>query len=257
MSTMRLLRFANRLCAVAILLSSPALLGQAVAPPGFAVATVKLSAAERSSSSGISTGHGLLDARNVTLKRCVMGAYSVGPHQVVGGPPWINTERFDIVGKSEQPVDEDAVLSVMLQGLLKERFGFIMHRETRTLPAYVLEVLPGGPHLTRAEAGEANSNTSSSNTSVTMEAQFATLDAVAIQLSRQLDLPVVNGTGLSGTYNVKLRWTPESARLTGEKMTDDVSVFTAVQEQLGLRLRATRAPIDVLVIDHVDMPSEN
>ncbi len=123
--------------------------------------------------------------------------------------------------------------------------------------AYVLEVLPGGPHLTRAEAGEANSNTSSSNTSVTMEAQFATFDAVAIQLSRQLDLPVVNGTGLSGTYNVKLRWTPESARLTGEKVADDVSVCTAVQEQLGLRLRATRAPIDVLVIDHVDMPSEN
>src|SRR5436309_7154406 len=82
--------------------------------PAFEVASIKLSSADPGSS-GIHTGRGRLDANNVTLKRCLMGAYGVGPHQIAGGPEWLDSERFEIMAKADQPVNEDAVLMTMLQ----------------------------------------------------------------------------------------------------------------------------------------------
>lgn len=222
---------------------------QSAASQQFEVASVKPSSGDPSSSSGIKTGHGRLDAYNVTLKRCIMGAYSVGPHQISGGPAWLESDRFEILAKADQPIDDDAALMIMLQGLLAERFKLSLHRETRTIPAFVLEVAKNGPKLEKADAGEAATNTSTGHGGISIDALHADLDSFARILARKMDLPVVNHTGLEGTFNFKLQWTPEG--------TDSVSIFTAIQEQLGLRLRSQKAPVEIIVIDHAEKPSEN
>lgn len=231
--------------------------GQSAVAQRFEVASVKPSNADPSSTSGIKTGHGRIDAHNVALQRCIMGAYGVGPHQISGGPDWLESDRFEISAKADQPINDDAVLMVMLQGLLAERFKLVLHRETRTIPAIVLEVGKNGPKLEKAPPGEAGTNTSTSNTGVIIDAHNTDVDSFAKILARRTDLPVVNHTGLEGIFNLKLRWTPEGARPPGGGATEEASLFTAIQEQLGLRLRSQKAPVEILVIDHVEKPSAN
>ena len=203
----------------------------------------------------MSTGNGRLTAINVTLKRCIMGAYAVGPNQIFGGPDWLDADRFEITAKAEQPVG-DQILMTMLQGLLAERFKLALHREAKPIEAYVLEVAKNGPKLEKGDGQGART----SNGRGDIVATNATMDRFAEILSRQTDLPVVNQTGLEGVFNLKLQWTPENARLAtpadGAGI-DGPSIFTAIQEQLGLRLHAQKVPVEVLVIDHVEKPSEN
>jgi uncharacterized protein (TIGR03435 family) len=237
-----------RAIAVLTLCISGAVYGQSALPQRFEVDSVKLTpAGEFDGPSGVATGHGRLTANNVTLKRCIMGAFSVGPNQIAGGPPWLNSERFEIAARAEQPVDDDAVLMAMLQTLLAERFKLAFHRETRTIQTLVLEVAKNGPKLEQAEKGEANTNSSRGH----LDARKITMERFAEVLSRQMDLPVVNRTALEGVFNLKLDWTPESADREG------LSIFTSIQQQLGLRLRSEKTPVDILVIDHAEKPSEN
>ena len=215
----------------------------------FEVASIKPTNADPGSS-GIKTGRGRLDANNVTLKRCIMGAYGVGPHQIAGGPDWLDSDRFEITAKADQPVNEDAVLMAMLQSLLAERFKLAFHRETRAMATFVLEVGKSGPKMEKAEAGESGTNTSSNNTGITINAHNASMDSFAKILARQMDLPVVNHTGIEGVFNLKLQWARDSAK-------EGPSIFTAIQEQLGLRLSSQKAPVEILVIDYAEKPSEN
>jgi uncharacterized protein (TIGR03435 family) len=231
--------------------------GQSAIAQRFEVASVKPSIPDPNASSGIKTGHGKLDGNNVTLKRCIMGAYGVGPHQVAGGPDWLDSDTFEISAKADQPINEDAVLMVMLRDLLAERFKLVLHRETRTIPAFVLEVVKNGPKLEKAAPGEAGTNTSTTNTGVIIDAHNTNMDSFARILSRKMELPVINNTGLDGIFNLKLQWTPERARPVGGAAMEGVSIFTAIQEQLGLRLRSQKTPVEILVIDHVERPSEN
>ena len=222
----------------------------------FEVASVKPIITD-SGTSGIKTGHGRLDAKNVTLKRCIMSAYGVGPHQVSGGPDWLESDRFEISAKADKPTNDDAVLMAMLQALLAERFKLVFHRETRTLRALVLEAAKNGPKLEKAEAGEPGTNTSRINTGLSIDAHNTDMDLFAKVLAREMDLPVVNHTNLQGIFNFKLHWTPDNARPADGGAAQEASIFTALQEQLGLRLRTAKAPVEILVIDHVETPSEN
>ena len=231
--------------------------GQSPLGPQFEVASIKQSAAGSDSSSGIRTGHGRLDANNVTLMRCILGAYGVGPHQVSGGPEWLNSERFQISAKADQPINDDAVLMVMLQGLLADRFALVFHRETRIITALVLEVGKNGSKLEKAEGGEASNNTSNKNSAVTIESHYTDMDAFARVLARQTDLPVVNNTGLNGTFNFKLHWIADNAKPAEVTAAEGPSLFSAIQEQLGLRLRSEKSPVEILVIESVKKPSEN
>lgn len=223
----------------------------------FEVASVKPSNADPNSISGIKTGHGRLDGQNVTLKRCIIGAYGVGPYQISGGPDWLGSDRFEISAKADQPTDDDPALMVLLQGLLAERFKLALHRETRTIPAFVLEVAKNGPKLEKAEPGESGTNTTTSNSGVTIAAHNTDVESFARILARNTELPVVNRTGLEGIFNFKLQWTPERARQAAVGATEGPSLFTAIQEQLGLRLRSQKAPVEIIVIDHAERPSEN
>jgi uncharacterized protein (TIGR03435 family) len=232
--------------AVLMICVTGAVYGQPAAPPQFEVASVKPSSDPSNAQSGGKTGKGRVNMINMTLKRCIMGAYGLGPNQIVGGPDWLDADRFEIVAKAEQPVDDDALMT-MLQTLLAERFKLAVHRDTRTVPAFVLEVVNNRPKLEKAEAGES----STQNGRGLIAAKASTMAHFAEVLSRQMDRPVVNQTGLDGVFNLKLQWTPDVTAANG------VSIFTAIQEQLGLRLRSQKAPVEVLVIDHAEKPSEN
>ena len=221
----------------------------AYAQPRFEVASIKPSPDESSNNSGGRSGNGRLTMTNVTLKRCIMGAYGLGPNLIVGGPAWLEVDRWAIVAKADKPVG-DSTLMAMLQTLLSERFKLAVHRETRTVQAYVLEVAKNGPKLEKSSDEKAQTN----NGRGLIEARALTMAAFAERLSRQMDLPVVNQTGLDGAFNLKLEWTPESAQTAADP---SVSLFTAIQEQLGLRLRAQKVPVEMLVIDHAEKPSEN
>ena len=141
----------------------------------------------------------------------------------------------------------------MLKNLMAERFKLKMHRETRVIPAYLLEVSKNGPKLEKAAPGEAGTSTSRNNTRMSIDAHNVDMNGLARTLARELKMPVVNQTKLEGIFNFKMRWTLDSALNDPEA----VSIFTAIQEQLGLRLRSEKGPVEVLVIDHVEKPSEN
>jgi uncharacterized protein (TIGR03435 family) len=231
--------------------------GQSAVTERFEVASVRPTSADQSNnSSGGHSGRGRLTMSNVTLKRCIMGAFGVGPNQILGGPPWLDSDHYEIVAKAEQPVG-DGILMAMLQTLLAERFKLAIHRETKTIQALVLEVAKNGPKVEKAEGGESTTNSGRG----LLDARNTTMDRFAEVLSRQMDLPVVNRTGLEGVFNLKLKWTPESAKqikpgADGAAM-EGPSIFTAIQQQLGLRLRSQKMPVEILVIDHAEKPSEN
>jgi uncharacterized protein (TIGR03435 family) len=224
----------------------------------FEVASVKPAGADqKTGSSGITTGHGRVTANNVTLKRCIMGAWGVGPNLISGGPAWLDSDRFEIAARADKPVDDEAALNTMLRNLLAERFKLAVHRETRIVQALVLEVAKTGPKLEKTEAGEASTNSSRGR----IDARKTTMDRFADVLSRQMDLPVLNHTGLEGAFNLKLEWTLENLKPVSPgaagPAAEEPSIFTAIQQQLGLRLRSQKTPVEMLVIDHAEKPSEN
>ena len=144
----------------------------------------------------------------------------------------------------------------MMQTLLADRFKLQLHRETRPVQTYILEVAKSGPKLEKGDGHGSKTDNGRGNLIITN----ATMDRFAEILSRQMDLPVVNRTGIDGVFNVKLKWTPESTKPVKPEdgaLAEGPSIFTAIQEQLGLRLHAQKIPIEVLVIDHAEKPSEN
>jgi uncharacterized protein (TIGR03435 family) len=180
---------------------------------------------------------------NRTLKRYMMGAYGLGPNQIVGGPAWLDSDRFDIEARAGQPIDDDDALMAMLQTLLTERFQLVIHRESRPIEAYVLLVARNGPRLEKALDGDSTTNNGHGN----IDARVITMKRFAEVLSRQMDFPVIDQTGLEGAFNLNLKWSPESDRPVkpGQLPALDTgpSLFTAIQ-QLGLRLQARKTPVD-------------
>jgi uncharacterized protein (TIGR03435 family) len=219
----------------------------------FEVASIKPSNAD-ASSSGIDSGKGRIHGYNVTLKRCIMGAYGVGPNQIIGGPDWLDSERFEITAKAEEPVGV-SVLNTMLQALLADRFKLALHREMKQIDAYIIELRNEAPKLEKGDGKGATTQNGRGN----LVATNATMDRFAEILSRQMDRPIVNHTGLEGLFNITLKWTPAGATTAKPDAAaiDGPSIFTAIQEQLGLRLRAQKVPVEVLVIDHAEKPTEN
>jgi uncharacterized protein (TIGR03435 family) len=215
--------------------------------PRFDVVSIKQSRSETESDSGIRTGDGRLIAVNVTLKRCIASAYAIAPNRVFSGPEWLDTDRFDIIALADQPVNDEKTLTAMLKPVLRERFKLAIHRETRMLDAYVMEAAEGGPKLDKPAGGIASINRRREN----LISANATLDQLAEVLSRQTDAPVLNSTGLKGLFHIRLTWSRDPSWDHGTPL------FTAIQEQLGLQLRAQKIPAEVVVIDHAEKPTEN
>ncbi|HEY4361759.1 MAG TPA: TIGR03435 family protein [Bryobacteraceae bacterium] len=222
--------------------------------PKFEVASVKPTATTDGSLSVDFPAGGRLSVRNLNLKYLLEMAYSVQDYQISGGPGWIASAGFDIQaapapGGPEPPREQ--VLQ-MLQTLLADRFQLALRRETRQLPLYALTVAKGGPKLKPAgtDVGEMK----------TMLGQLIvskmSMSNLASILSFDLKRPVRDQTGLSGDFAFILEWTPELRDSTADPASRP-SLFTAVQEQLGLKLESTQGPLEVLVIDRLEKPSEN
>jgi len=222
-------------------------------PSAFEVISVKPSNADPNSS-GIDTRNGRIHGYNVTLKRCIMGAYGVGPNQVVGGPEWLDSDRFEINAKVEENVGGRS-LDTMFQTLLVERFKLVIHREMKPTDAYVLELRDNRPKLEKGNGQGATTDNGRGH----IVATNASMDRFAEILSRQMDRPVLNRTGLDGVFNVNLLWTADnrSARADDNAANQPPTIFTAIQEQLGLRLRAQKVPVEVIVIDYAEKPEPN
>jgi uncharacterized protein (TIGR03435 family) len=204
-----------------------------------------------------------IDFSNVTPRLCIQRAYGVRPYQLIG-PDWINTDRYMIIAKAAGAVPEDQVL-MMLRTLLVERFRLASHRESREMPVYALVVSRNGTKLKEAtDEGATQIGPGREDHETLFER--ASMEQLAGVVGRSLDRPVINATGLKGLYNFTLAWAnegrarPNAPAAEGSAVSDSdnvPSIFSALQEQLGLKLEARKAPVEVLVIDHIGRPSEN
>jgi uncharacterized protein (TIGR03435 family) len=209
-------------------------------------------------------GSNLFTTTNTTLNDLLIFAYGVHPKQITGGPGWLESDKFDITAKPEQPGVPDATqLRTMVQKLLVERFGLTFHREKKELSAYTITVGKNGPKLSKNETGGILPGFGGRGPGAIGVRNSTMGEFAGFLQARILDRPVVDDTGLSGKFDFTLEWRPDptqagpNAPQLPAEVASRSDIFTAFQEQIGLKLEATKAPVEVLVIDKVQKPSEN
>jgi uncharacterized protein (TIGR03435 family) len=239
--------------------------------PSFEVASVKPNSSA-SGNSGVRFTPGRLNAENASLRFLIAWAYKVRVFQLSGGPGWIDSAKYDIDAKAEGNASPDQI-RLMLQTLIEERFKLTLRREMKEHALYELVVAKTGLKLKesgadcaalaredrsggqpRAQCGAWFSNDTQLNGTKISMSQFVE------GLSNFLDLPVIDKTGFAQNFDVHLEWTPDNGGAVPAGLPGDAAgpgIFTAVQEQLGLKLQSAKGPIETLVIDHVEKPSEN
>jgi uncharacterized protein (TIGR03435 family) len=240
------------------------------ADPAFEVATIKPSNPARPGKLFTVKGADVITI-NTTLSDLITMAYDLHLKQISGAPSWVESEKFDLTGRPDVPGQPNvAQMKIMIQKLLADRFQLKFHREKKELSVYALTVGKGGPKFAKSERdpnglpglffGGPGPGMNFNVTNATMP-QFA-----SVMQGSVLDRPVVDQTGLAEKYDFILKWTPgpgEFLTMGGPPPSPPDSVdappdlFTAIQQQLGLKLDSTRAPADVIVLDRVEKPSDN
>ncbi len=241
------------------ILNAPRIHAQSSETLAFEVASVKPSKAGTRGGS-LDTQPGRLTITNITLRTCIKAAYELQDYQLTGGPSWPEAERYDIVAKAESPVGDHQVM-LMFQRLLAERFKLAIHRETKELPGYVLVVGKNGLKLREGEpAGKGWVR----NGPGSINGEEVSMARLAESLSQRLRQPVVDQTGIKGVFYLKLEWTPDQSLSKNPEETKEspaaesgASIFTALREQVGLKLEARKVPAEIVVVDHVERPSGN
>ncbi|HEV1286106.1 MAG TPA: TIGR03435 family protein [Bryobacteraceae bacterium] len=233
----------------------------------FDVVSVKPSAPDEHNSFMFRPLPGGLRAAGVPLKMLIMESYDVKAFQVSGGPGWIATDRWDILAKFDG-VDGQiplAQMRPMLQAMMADRFKLKSHKETKEMPVYALVVEKNGLKMANHTGAERQFRPGDGSLIV----KKGGTAALATWLSRQLGRVVIDKTDLTGEYDYKLEWTPDPRERGPESIglppepprqraeTNGPSIFTAVQEQLGLRLVSQKGPVEIVVIDSVEKPSAN
>jgi uncharacterized protein (TIGR03435 family) len=234
----------------------------------FEVASIKPSAPDTLGTFNRFLPGGRLRITGATLQFLIELAYDVRPFQISGGPKWIDTDRFDIdarlttsdatpstnpelTRKNQQKAAEG------LRSLLADRFQLAFHQETRERPVFVLVVAKGGSKL--QESTEPNSFIRRMGRG-SMKGEAVALRLLVINLANELDRAVIDKTGLTGRYSFDLKWNPNPSPAAPTSVgpdPDGTSIFTALQEQLGLRLESQKGPVKVLVVERAETPSEN
>jgi uncharacterized protein (TIGR03435 family) len=239
--------------------------------PVFEVATIKPSDPLKSHEQ-MSMGAGGTFNATASLKDLIERAYGIREDQLEGGPKWMESARYDIVAKSEDKDDPSKMSAAeqeaymqkdlqRIQALLVDRFRLKFHEVMKDRPVYALVVAKGGPKLGTPKEGEAHRLYSQA------PGQLACFGASMGELADELpdegvSRVVVDKTGQAGRYDFSLRWTPDEVAASGQStdasgQENQGSLFTALQEQLGLKLVPEKAPVKVMVIDGLDRPSEN
>jgi uncharacterized protein (TIGR03435 family) len=239
--------------------------------PQFEVATLKLSAPIQP---GVplnitlgGTRNGTVTLTNTNLSECIQFAYRITTDAQIAGPDWIKSRdvRFDIVGKAPPNTPQDE-LRLMTQNLLADRLKLAIHYEQRQLPFLALVVAKNGPKLSPAKAGAEVATQIPGR----IFHPYMPMAILATALSRFERQTVIDMTGLTGAFSVDLQWTPDSVRarasqdgsaplVNGQPVdVNGPSLYTAIQEQLGLRLESRKGPLDVLMVDHAErVPADN
>jgi uncharacterized protein (TIGR03435 family) len=214
-------------------------------------------------------GSNLFTTTNTTLNDLITFAYDIHLRQIAGGPSWLQSDRFDITAKPEpQGIPNATQLRTMLRKLLADRFGLAFHTEKREMPAYVISVGKDGPKaLTKNESGGLLPGFGGRGPGAIGVRNSTMADFAGFLQARIVDRPVVDQTGISGRFDFTLEWRPDVAQLgppgggPAPQLPPEVEarpdLFTAIQEQIGLKLESSKAPVDTYVIDKVQKPSDN
>jgi uncharacterized protein (TIGR03435 family) len=214
--------------------------------------------------SGLVVDPGRLRIVNLTLKQCIGEAFGLADFRI-SAPDGLPTEHYDIVatvpGHTGREFDQP--LQVALQSLLHERFQLAAHREQKVLSHYAIVAGKAGPKL-KPSTQPGYSTRSGPGT---LFATGLSLDDLAMYLTRRLDRPVVNATGIPGRFDLTLNWSPDETQSNPEMpnpnqppaAADETrpSIFRAIEEQLGLKLEGRKGPVDILVVDRAEKPAEN
>lgn len=228
--------------------------------------------------------------KRVSVKRLIQNAYGVEDYQISGVPDWISSELYDVEAKfGNATIEEVQKLSSkdrirtrqdMLQALLADRFSLTIHSETKDVQGYMLVVAKNGPKLQQAKQSDSAFSQPKDNASMAIgtalaqvRGQGTSLLTLARMLTTYLRRPVLDNTRLTARYDFTLLWTPDQTQPRPPGMEDTAggapngvpvadpaggpSLFTAIQEQLGLKLESGKAPIELLIIDRVERPSGN
>lgn len=255
--------------------------------PSFEVASVKPNRSAGSNVSITLQPGGRFNAQNLTLKFLIEFAYNIKTPQISGGPNWINSDHFDVEAKAEEGAlkhlgQEEQLnqMRLMMQSMLADRFKLTVRHESKELPVFALVVAKNGPKLRAAkdideyakvrnakmaaEPGPApRGGIWASRGGITLTS--ATMPMLAAVLSRQVGRPVIDKTGLSGSYDCELKWTPDPSEgplppgpdAPPPLPSSGPALFTALLEQLGLKLESQKGPVKTLVIDHAEKPTGN
>jgi uncharacterized protein (TIGR03435 family) len=223
----------------------------------FDAAIVKRNMSGTSGWSSDST-NGLLRITNATMQSLITYAFDVRDFQISGGPGWLTADRYDITGKPENGA-HDAQMKEMLRTLLAERFQLQTHRETKNGSVYALVVAKSGMKLevTKNPDHRTSHTSAAADGKRTFYAEGFNMDELAASLANILRQTVIDRTGAVGKYDFELSWMPDPGTSNNAVDSSGPSIFTALQEQLGLRLESQKGPIPILVIDRVERPSEN
>ena len=227
----------------------------------FEVASVKPNKSGSRRSGSSMPPIGVYRAENLTLRQLIIDAFQVRPFQIRSGPDWLDSEHFDVQARTSDGAARDR-MPFMLQALLVERFALTVRRETREQPVYALvfdrEDRRPGPALKRAECSgdQCGMNTSTSNGAGVMLGTGQSMASLARWASDMVDRIVIDRTVTMDTYDFELRFTRGDASTTGAPLSaDSPLIFTALREQLGLKLESARGPVESLVIERAEKPT--
>jgi uncharacterized protein (TIGR03435 family) len=240
------------------------------ANPGFEVATIKPSAPNKPGKGfGFRGGHFM--TFNTNVNDLIAFAYGLHAKQIIDPPAWFGTDLFDIEGKPDadgRPNQKQ--MSMMVQKLLADRFKLTFHHDKRELSVYVITVAGGGPKMTKSTAGPNDPGGFGLRGLGDLIVRNLTMKDFATWMqSGIMDKPVVDQTELTDRYDFELKWTPDDSQFAQFRGTngappppkDDPNappgLYTAIQEQIGLKMGPAKFPDDVIVIDHIEKPSEN
>ena len=276
------IRMKTGLLSAAVLATSVVLLGaQAPGTPAFDVAAIKPAADTTALSFSFVQPGGRYVGQNMNLRLLIKTAYGVHNSQIIGGPSWIDSDRWDINAKAEGYKDATPfrdMSRLMVRPLLADRFKLAFHHELREIPVYALMLAKAsgefGPGFRRNDARECDKpmppfpaiegalepafgflcGADGFNTRH-LGARGMTLNYMLIGLARtSLDRPVVDHTGLTGKFDWEVEWVPDDLQVDGARRPEGPGIFEAFRDQLGLRLEPARDRVDVLVIDHAERP---
>jgi uncharacterized protein (TIGR03435 family) len=236
--------------------------------PAFEVASIKLRTEPMDGVDFEDRQGGRLHVANNPISNVIRNAYGLRPFQLVGAPDWVNSDRYDIEAKGPAIAGHKEMM-LMVQSLLADRFKMQAHSETREMPAYILTVAKGGPKMrftgsedcvypdrTKPPGTVANVCGSSLCCRDGWHATHTSMPGVARLLSSVMQGPVVDRTGIKGTFDVRMQWSNDLA--SQDNGPDALpSIYVALRETLGLELKSGRGPAEVLVIDHIERPTGN